>query len=383
MASARQGGMKRKRVPVKENLPIKEKKPRCEEEITSPNTSDERLPLSELSRIDINETVESRVFSVFTRCKKACPIPSTQNIDGNLLWKFYMRKDSECSEARSSYLFTSNPSIQPRMRSVLLEWLIEVCDVYKLHRETYFLAVDYLDRYLSVSEKISKNQLQLIGVTCLLIASKFEEIYPPKLSEFAYITDGSCSEEDILHTEILIVKAIDWKCTTITPDRWLSIFLQLLYIKEGDVTVLTKFSTKLYDTIARLLDLCSLDEGFLRFSYRILAATAFNLVCSKPSALVGWGMRSSDIKESSEWMRPFWHVLKEKCGVEPASLNLKALPPGPKPADYKHTLMKRNVSLDLLSSAQELAEVETTPGLLTPPSSSKSTGKPATPSTRD
>ena len=380
MSSARQCGMKRKRVPVKENLPVKEKKTKIDDAMTS---NDERLPLSELSRIHINESVDNRIFSVFSRCKKSCPIPSTQTVDGRLLWKFYLKKDTECSEIRSTRIFTSSPSIQPRMRSVLLEWLIEVCDVYKLHRETYFLAVDYLDRYLSVSENVSKNKLQLIGVTCLLIASKFEEIYPPKLSEFAYITDGSCSEEDILHTEILVIKAIDWKCTTITPDRWLCIYLQLLYIKEGDVTVLTKFSTKLYETIARLLDLCSLDEGFLKFSYRILAATAFNLVCSKPSALVGWGLKCSDIKECSEWMKSFWQILKDKCGVEPASINLKALPSGPKPADYKHTLMQRNVSLDLLANAQELAEAETSSALLTPPSSSKSTGKPATPSTND
>lgn len=378
--SARLGGTKRKRAPVKENLPVKEKRPRCEEEdVSSNNNSDERLPLSELSRIHLNETVESKVFAVFTRCKKSCPIPCTQNYDGTQLWKFYMRKDCECLETRSMAIFSASPSIQPRMRSVLLDWLVEVCEVYKLHRETYYLAVDYLDRYLSVSNNISKNQLQLIGVTCLLIASKFEEIYPPKLNEFAYITDGSCSESDILRTEISIVKAIDWKTTTITADRWLSIFLQLLYIKEGDVTVVTKFSTKIYETVTKLLDLCSLDEGYLRFSYRIIAATAFHLVCSKPSALIGWGLRCSDLKDCSDWMRPYWRALKEKKGIEAPQFSLKSLPPGPKPADFSHTLMKRHVSLDLLAAAQEIAELETTPGILTPPSSSKSTGKPSSP----
>lgn len=381
-SSGRLGGTKRKRAPVKENLFVKEKRPRYEEEdiVNNSGNSDERLPLTELSRIAINnETVDNKVFSVFSRCKKACPIPSSQTYDGATLWKFYLRKDTECFENRSTNMFISSPSIQPRMRSVLLEWLIEVCEVYKLHRETYYLTIDYLDRYLSTSTEISKNQLQLIGVTCLLIASKFEEIYPPKLSEFAYITDGSCSESDILRTELLIVKALDWKTTTITADRWLCIFLQLLYVKEGDVVTVTRFSTKLYDTITRLLDLITLDDGYLRFSYKILAATAFNLVCSKPSAVIGWGLRCSDLKECSDWMKPFWRALKEKTGIEPPQFNLKCLPPGPKPADFTHTIMKRNVSLDLLSAGQELAELETAPGLLTPPSTSKSTGKPATP----
>ena len=68
------------------------------------------------------------------------------------------------------------------------DWLIEVCEVYRLHRETFYLAVDFLDRFLGISSNIPKNRLQLIGVTCLFIGAKLEEIYPPKLQEFAYVT---------------------------------------------------------------------------------------------------------------------------------------------------------------------------------------------------
>ena len=68
------------------------------------------------------------------------------------------------------------------------DWLIEVCEVYKLHRETFYLAVDFLDRYLGKADSVPKNRLQLIGVTCLFIGAKLEEIYPPKLAEFAYVT---------------------------------------------------------------------------------------------------------------------------------------------------------------------------------------------------
>ena len=68
------------------------------------------------------------------------------------------------------------------------DWLIEVCEVYRLHRETFYLAVDFLDRYLGLTDSVPKNRLQLIGVTCLFIGAKLEEIYPPKLQEFAYVT---------------------------------------------------------------------------------------------------------------------------------------------------------------------------------------------------
>ncbi len=60
--------------------------------------------------------------------------------------------------------------------------------MYRLHRETFYLAVDFLDRFLGISSNIPKNRLQLIGVTCLFIGAKLEEIYPPKLQEFAYVT---------------------------------------------------------------------------------------------------------------------------------------------------------------------------------------------------
>lgn len=74
-------------------------------------------------------------------------------------------------------MFQRHPTLQPRMRAILLDWLIEVCEVYKLHRETYYLAMDYIDRYLSTHQNVPKNQLQLIGITCLFIASKVREIF--------------------------------------------------------------------------------------------------------------------------------------------------------------------------------------------------------------
>ena len=89
-------------------------------------------------------------------------------------------------------VLTRHPALQPRMRAILLDWLIEVCEVYRLHRETFYLAVDFIDRFLSVAPAIPKNRLQLIGVTCLFIGAKIEEIYPPKLQEFAYVTGKFC-----------------------------------------------------------------------------------------------------------------------------------------------------------------------------------------------
>ena len=64
------------------------------------------------------------------------------------------------------------------MRGILIDWLVEVAEEYRLEAETLYLAVNYIDRFLSFVP-VNRSKLQLVGVTCMLIASKYEEIHPP------------------------------------------------------------------------------------------------------------------------------------------------------------------------------------------------------------
>lgn len=100
------------------------------------------------------------------------PLPSLPWADGSQVWSLMCIGDQKALIQRDPEMFQRHPTLQPRMRAILLDWLIEVCEVYKLHRETYYLAMDYIDRYLSIHHDVPKNQLQLIGITCLFIASK-------------------------------------------------------------------------------------------------------------------------------------------------------------------------------------------------------------------
>jgi hypothetical protein len=79
------------------------------------------------------------------------------------------------------------------MRAILVDWLIEVHLKFKLKSETLFLTVNLIDRFLE-RQKVSRNKLQLVGVTAMMIASKYEEIYPPQIGDFAYITDKAVSK---------------------------------------------------------------------------------------------------------------------------------------------------------------------------------------------
>ena len=90
----------------------------------------------------------------------------------------------------------SQPHINERMRSILVDWLVEVHLKFKLVPETLYLTVNLIDRYLE-REEVSRPKLQLVGVTSLLIASKYEEIYPPELRDLVYICDRAYTRTDV------------------------------------------------------------------------------------------------------------------------------------------------------------------------------------------
>ena len=76
------------------------------------------------------------------------------------------------------------------MRGILIDWLVEVAEEYRLEAETLYLAVNYIDRFLS-HVPVNRSKLQLVGVTCMLVAAKYEEIHPPAVAEFVYISDNT------------------------------------------------------------------------------------------------------------------------------------------------------------------------------------------------
>lgn len=86
------------------------------------------------------------------------------------------------------------------MRAILIDWLIEVHLKFKLLPETLFLTINLIDRYLEKTV-IPRTKLQLVGVTSMLISSKYEEIYAPEVRDFVYITDKAYSKEEILAME--------------------------------------------------------------------------------------------------------------------------------------------------------------------------------------
>jgi hypothetical protein len=80
------------------------------------------------------------------------------------------------------------------MRSVLIDWLVEVHLKFRLVPETLFMTVRLIDKVLE-KKQIARQQFQLLGVTALFISSKMQEIQLPDILNFIYITDNSYTVE--------------------------------------------------------------------------------------------------------------------------------------------------------------------------------------------
>jgi G2/mitotic-specific cyclin-B, other len=106
------------------------------------------------------------------------------------------------------------------MRSILIDWLVEVHLKFKLVPESLYLTVNLIDRFLE-REQVKRSKLQLIGVTAMLIACKYEEIYPPIVKDFVYITDNAYTKEEILDQERRMLTALDFDIQITSPYRFL------------------------------------------------------------------------------------------------------------------------------------------------------------------
>lgn len=105
--------------------------------------------------------------------------------------------------------FLEKKIVTSKMRSVLIDWLIQVHLKFHLLQETMYLCVQIIDAYLMAVD-VPKMQLQLVGVTAMFVASKYEEMYVPAIDDFVYMTDNTYTKAEIRTMEISILKQLDF-----------------------------------------------------------------------------------------------------------------------------------------------------------------------------
>ncbi|EYB82382.1 hypothetical protein Y032_0361g3480 [Ancylostoma ceylanicum] len=171
----------------------------------------------------------------------------------------YMRDREVKVRPKSTYM-SRQDDINSEMRTILVDWLSDVVQEYKMHQETLHLAVSLVDRTLS-RFRTNRDRLQLIGTTAMMIAAKYEEIYPPELKEFIYITDDTYTAEQILQMERVILNELHFDVGTPTS-QWFG----------GRFARHQRASRKTINAMNMLLDLVLLDIEYIAYRPSYIAA---------------------------------------------------------------------------------------------------------------
>ena len=134
------------------------------------------------------------------------------------------------------------------------------------------------------------------------------------MSEFAYVTDGACSEAEIMLKELVVMKSLNWELSPATSNCWLGIYMQLANaLEERHITEskenksafeMKQFSSHTFMQAARLLDLCTLDVLSLRYPNSIIAAAAVyhtkgETIALKTSGRLIFFYKQKDLKNKS------------------------------------------------------------------------------------
>ncbi|XP_043284432.1 G2/mitotic-specific cyclin-B3 [Venturia canescens] len=137
------------------------------------------------------------------------------------------------------------------MRSLLVDWMVEVQESFELNHETLYLAVKLVDLYLT-KVTVGKETLQLLGAASLFIASKFDERIPPMVEDFLYICDGAYSQRELIRMEMNVLKIVDFDLGIPLSYRFLRRYARCAKVSMPTLTLaryILEYSLMDYSTI--------------------------------------------------------------------------------------------------------------------------------------
>lgn len=180
-----------------------------------------------------------------------------------------------------------------QQRGLLMDWIVEIHSKLHLLPETLFLAANIIDRFMTL-RVVNLDKIQLVGVTALLLAAKYEEVFPPVLHYFAYLTGGNFDETDILSAEKFVLQVLEFELSYPNPLN----FLRRIS-KADDYNVQSRSFGKY------LLECSMVENSMLQFPPSIQAAAAMYVsrhILGRPEWNANLVHYSGDISESS--LRP-------------------------------------------------------------------------------
>ncbi|OJJ49378.1 hypothetical protein ASPZODRAFT_14096 [Penicilliopsis zonata CBS 506.65] len=195
----------------------------------------------------------------------------TEDLDDPLMAAEYVveifdyLRDLELETMPNPDYIDHQPDLEWKMRGILVDWLIEVHTRFRLLPETLFLAVNIIDRFLS-AEVVALDRLQLVGVTAMFIASKYEEVLSPHVANFSHVADETFSDKEILDAERHVLATLDYNMSFPNPMN----FLRRIS-KADNYDIQTRTLGKY------LMEISLLDHRFMSYPQSHISAAAMYL----------------------------------------------------------------------------------------------------------
>jgi len=140
------------------------------------------------------------------------------------IYQYLRYKENYYMPVSLDYMREVQTELRDNMREILVDWLVEVGEEYRLRSETLFLTKNYIDRYLAL-EPMERGRLQLLGITAMVVASKFEELSPQSIDEFVYISDNTYDREEVIEFESKLLNVLNFEISSVTEKNFLRRFL--------------------------------------------------------------------------------------------------------------------------------------------------------------
>ncbi|XP_024031374.1 G2/mitotic-specific cyclin-2 isoform X2 [Morus notabilis] len=228
--------------------------------------------------VEMEDVEEEEPVMDIDCCNLKDPLSVVEYI--NEIYAHY-RKTERFSCVSPNYMLHQS-DINEKMRAILIDWLIEVHHKFELMEETLFLTVNLIDRFLE-RRIVMRKKLQLVGVTAMLLACKYEEVSIPMIEDFVLITDKAYTKNDILEMEKLMVNTLQFNFSLPTPFVFMRRFLKAVQSNKK-LEVLSSF----------IVELCLVENEMLKFPPSLLSAAAIYTAQCSLCRLKQWS-------KTSEW----------------------------------------------------------------------------------
>lgn len=170
------------------------------------------------------------------------------------------------SKQLNSLYMKNQTEINAEMRSILVNWLIEVHEKFKYKESTLFLCIMLIDRYLS-KNVIKRANFQLVGIASLYISCKHEEVNLPNPRDFLFITENAYSFEELYQMEYDILKTVNFE--VLVPN---SLEFYLLLSKKYNLSSKEDFFGKY------LITSVLLDYGLIKYPQSLISKSVLSII---------------------------------------------------------------------------------------------------------